>query len=96
MNAQELNTFKGEFPEGIITQSTTSEPDLPSEAETLKAGKKVIIINGPNSPQIGEIDKIISGRQVLANGIETKIAEVRLANENSTLLPLTNLEILND
>lgn len=96
LNAQVLDTYKGEFPEGIISQSTTSEPDLPSEAETLKPGKKVIIINGPKSPQIGEIDKIIPGKQVLVNGIETKLAEVKLANETSTTLPLTNLEILTD
>jgi len=96
LNAQELDTFKGNFPEGIISQSSTTEPDLPSEAETLKAGKKVIIINGPESPQIGEIDKIISGKQVLSNGIETRLAEIKLANEKSTTIPLTNLEILTD
>ncbi|RLD03606.1 MAG: hypothetical protein DRI65_12580 [Chloroflexota bacterium] len=96
LNAQELDTFQGNFPEGIISQSSTSEPDLPSEAETLKAGKKVIIINGPQAPQIGEIEKIISGKQVLSNGVETQLAEVTLANEKSTIIPLTNLEIIND
>jgi len=96
LNAQELDTFQGNFPEGIISQSSTSEPDLPSEAETLKAGKKVIIINGPQAPQIGEIEKIIPGKQVLSSGVETKLAEVTLANEKSTKIPLTNLEIIND
>ena len=96
LNAQELDTNQGNFPEGIISQSSTSEPDLPSESETLKVGKKVIIINGPQSPQIGEIDKIITGNQVLANGVETRLAEIKLANDKSTVLPLTNLEILND
>ncbi|HDN04821.1 MAG TPA: hypothetical protein ENF27_02670 [Chloroflexi bacterium] len=96
LNAQELDTFQGNFPEGIISQSSTSEPDLPSEVETLKAGKKVIIINGPQAPQIGEIEKIISGKQVLSNGVETQLAEVTLANEKSTIIPLTNLEIIND
>ena len=96
LNAQELDTFQGNFPEGIISQSSTSEPDLPSEAETLKAGKKVIIINGPQAPQIGEIEKIIPGKQVLSSGVETQLAEVTLANEKSTKIPLTNLEIIND
>jgi len=96
LNAQELDTFQGNFPEGIISQSSTSEPDLPSEAETLKVGKKVIIINGQQAPQIGEIEKIISGKQVLPSGIETRLAEVTLANEKSAILPLTNLEIIND
>ncbi|MCD6426073.1 MAG: hypothetical protein J7L35_11300 [Anaerolineales bacterium] len=96
LNAQELDTFQGNFPEGIISQSSTSEPDLPSEAETLKAGKKVIIINGPQAPQIGEIEKIIPGKQVLSSGVETQLAEVTLANEKRTKIPLTNLEIIND
>jgi len=96
LNAQELDTFQGNFPEGIISQSSTSEPDLPSESETLKAGKKVIIINGPQAPLIGEIEKIISGKQVLPSGVETQLAEVTLANDISTVLPLTNLEIISD
>jgi hypothetical protein len=96
LNAQELDPFQGNFPEGIITQSAPSEPDLPSEVETLKAGKKVIIINGPEAPQIGEIDKIFAGKQVLANGLETRLAEVRFANDKTCLVPLTNLEILTD
>ncbi len=96
LNAQELDTNQGNYPEGIISQSSTSEPELPSEAETLKVGKKVIIINGPQAPQIGEIDRIISGKQVLANGVETKLAEIKLANDKSTVLPMTNLEILKD
>ena len=96
LNAQELDTFQGKFPEGIISQSSTTEPELPSEDETLKAGKKVIIINGPQAPQIGEIEKIISGKQVLSSGVETQLAEVTLANDKSTIIPLTNLEIIND
>jgi len=96
LNAQELDTLQGNFPEGIISQSSTSEPDLPSEAETLKAGKKVIIINGPQAPQIGEIEKIISGRQILSSGIKTRLAEVTLANEKSAMVPLTNMEIIKD
>ena len=96
LNAQEFDQFQGNFPEGIITQSSTIEPDVPEETESLKAGKKVIIINGPNAPQIGIIDKIISGKQVLPNGIETLLAEISFANDKSAVLPLSNLEIIKD
>ncbi len=96
LNAQELDPFRGNFPEGIISQSSTIEPDLPSEAETLKVGKKVIIINGPEAPQIGRVEKIFSGKQVLSNGVQTRLAEVSLANEKRTVLPLTNMEIIKD
>jgi hypothetical protein len=96
LNAQELDTFLGNYPEGIISQSSTTEADLPSEAETLKVGKKVIIINGPKAPQIGQIDKIIAGKQVLSNGVGTRLAEVGLAGEKRVVIPLTNLEIIKD
>jgi hypothetical protein len=96
LNAQELDTFLGNYPEGIISHSSTTEANIPSEAETLKVGKKVIIINGSKAPQIGQIDKIISGKQVLSNGIETRLAEVGLAGEKSVVLPLTHLEIIQD
>ncbi len=94
LNAQELDTFRGNYPEGIISQSISSEPDLPSETETLKVGKKVIIINGPQSSQIGEIDKIIPGKQILSNGVETELAEVSFATEKKVKVPLANMEIL--
>ena len=94
LNAQEFDQFQGNFPEGIISQSSTNEPDLPEETEPLKAGKKVIIINGPEAPQIGNIDKIISGKQVLPNGIETRLAEISFANDKRAVLPLSNMEII--
>ncbi len=96
LNAQELDPFRGNFPEGIISQSSPTEPDLPVETESLKAGKKVIIINGPDAPRIGKIDKIIPGKQVLPNGVETRLAEVSFANEKRAVLPLTNMEIIKD
>jgi hypothetical protein len=96
LNAQELDPFKGNFPEGIISQSSTMEPDLPAETGSLKAGKKVIIINGKDASKIGKIDKIIAGNQVLPNGIMTQLAEISFANDKRAVLPLSNMEILND
>jgi hypothetical protein len=96
LNAQKYDPFQGKFPEGIITQSSAAEPDLPAEAETLKTGKKVIIINGPDAPQIGQIDTIFPGKQLLPNGLETQLAQVSFANDKRAVLPLNNMEIIKD
>ncbi|MCJ7717467.1 MAG: hypothetical protein MUO54_13230 [Anaerolineales bacterium] len=96
LNAQIYDPFLGNYPEVIITQTPTTDPDVPSESESLKAGKRVMIINGPQAPQIGKIDTILPGKYVLPNGIVTKVAEVSLANEKRATVPLNNLEIINE
>jgi hypothetical protein len=96
LNAQTYDPLQGKFPEAIISHPTGPEPDLPPESESLRAGKRVIIINGPEAPQIGTIEKIFVGKQKLPNGIETRLAEVSLANDKQAVLPLTNLEIIKE
>lgn len=94
LNAQILDPFAGNYPEIIISQTAHSEIELPSEAESLKTGKKVIIINGPDATKIGKIESILQHKQKLPNGIETKVAEVSLPNDQRATIPLTNLEII--
>jgi transcription antitermination factor NusG len=94
LNAQVLDPFVGNFPEVIISQTAHSEIELPSEVESLKTGKKVIIINGPDANKIGKIESILPKKQKLPSGIETKVAEVSLSNDQLAAIPLTNLEII--
>ncbi len=96
LNAQIYDSYTGNFPEIIISLSAVSEPELPIETETLKAGKTVIIINGPEAPQIGKIDTILSGKQILPSGIKTRVAEVSYGSEKQATIPLINLEIINE
>ncbi len=96
LNAQIYDPFLGKYPEVIISQNPATDPDVPAETESLKAGKQVIIINGPQAPQIGKIDTILPGKHVLPSGIETRVAEVNLANEKRAIVPLTNLEIIKE
>ena len=96
LNAQAYDPLLGRFPEAIITQSTTAEPDLPSEAETLRVGKKVIILNGPAATQIGQIETIIPGKSQLASGIRTQLAEVSYGTEKQVTLPLTSLQLITE
>lgn len=94
LNAQRLDPFLGNYPEVIISQTAHADTELPSEAETLRAGKKVIIINGPNKNKIGKIEIILPRKQKLASGIETKVAEVSFPNDQRAAVPLNNLEIM--
>jgi hypothetical protein len=94
LNAQTLDPFKGDFPEVIISQSARSDTELPSEAETLRAGKRVIIINGPDKNKIGKIESVSPRNRKMANGIEARIAEVSLPNDEQASVPLYNLEIM--
>lgn len=94
LNAQLSDPFLGNYPEVIISQSTQASTDLPSESESLKSGKKVIIINGPDAHKIGKIESILPQKQKIANGIETRVAEVSLPNDQRAVVPLANLEIM--
>ena len=96
LNAQAYDPLLGKYPEVIITQSTTAEPDPPLEAELLRPGKKVIIINGPDAPQIGKIDTIIPGKSQLPSGIETQMAAVSYGADKQAVLPLTSLELITE
>jgi hypothetical protein len=94
LNAQVLDPFLGNYPEVIISQSAHTETELPSEAETLRAGKRVIIINGPEKNKIGKIENVSPKKQKMSNGIEVITAEVSLPNDQQASVPLSNLEIM--
>lgn len=95
LNAQTFDRFLGQYPEVIITQTSHTDLDLPSEAESIKVGKKVIIINGRGVNQIGKIESLGTGKHKLANGIETQVAVVALSDDQRLTVPLTNFEIVN-
>ncbi len=96
LNAQVFDPFSGKYPEIIISQPNQPEPALPVESEPLAPGKRVIIVNGPQSPQIGTIDLIHSRKKVLSSGIEARVAEVTYGNEKRAMIPLSNIEILKE
>jgi transcription antitermination factor NusG len=94
LNAQKYDSFQGNYPEVIISQSTTKDLADPKETETLRVGKQVIIINGPLTARIGKIESILPEKRTLPSGITTAVAEVSLSSEERTEVPLTNLEII--
>ncbi len=94
LHAQVYDPWSGKYPEIIISQPNQPEPNLPIESEPLASGKRVIIVNGSQSPQIGTIDLIHSRKKVLSSGIEARAAEVTYGNEKRATIPLSNVEIL--
>jgi hypothetical protein len=94
LNAQKYDPFQGNYPEVIISQTAHTETDPPSEIETLRAGKKVIIINGPDANKIGKIETVLPQKKKTPSGIMAKVAEVTLANDQLEIIPLANLKII--
>jgi len=94
LNARVYDPFSGKYPEIIISQPNQPEPNLPIESEPLVSGKRVIIVNSSQSPQIGTIDSIHSRKKVLSSGIEARVADVTFGNEKRAMIPLSNVEIL--
>jgi len=96
LNAQVYDPFQGNYPEVIITQLTKSDPDLPPTTDSLKTGKKVIIVNGLLASRIGKIEEILPHKRILPSGISTRVASVILSGEEVVEIPLTNLEIITE
>jgi hypothetical protein len=96
LNAQEYDPFQGTFPEVIISHNTQSDPNQPSETSPLKAGKRVIIVNGLLASKTGKIEALPSRKRSLPSGISTQVASVRLSGDELVDVPLDNLEIIED
>lgn len=94
LNAQVYDPFQGRYPEVIINQSTTKDLESPPETESLRKGKKVIIINGPLASRIGTLESLVPGKRTLPSGITAQVAEVSFGTEERAEIPLTNLEII--
>lgn len=96
LNAQIYDPFQGNYPEVIISQITKSDPALPPTTDSLKAGKRVIIVNGLLASRIGKIEEILPKKKKLPSGVSTRVASVILSGDKLVEMPLTNLEIITE
>jgi hypothetical protein len=96
LNAQIFDPFMGNYPELIINHATLADLDPPLETDALKAGKKVIIINGLLATKIGRIEEILPKKRTLPSGISTRVASVNLGGDEVAEIPLTNMEIIEE
>jgi hypothetical protein len=96
LNAQAYDPFQGTYPEVIISHSTMTDLDPPPQTGSLKAGKRVIIVNGLLASRIGKIEEIYTQKRYIPSGIATEVAAVRLSGDKQVDVPLTNLELITD
>lgn len=96
LNAQAYDPFQGNYPEVIISHSTMTDLDQPPKTGSLRAGKRVIILNGLLATNIGKIEEIYPNKRTLPSGIVTQVASVSLSGDKTIDVPLTNLELITE
>jgi transcription antitermination factor NusG len=57
-------------------------------------GQTVRIVSPPYKSMLGTLTNLKQGFSVLPSGIQAQVAEVRLSNEGTVEVPLSNLEII--
>jgi hypothetical protein len=94
VNAAAFDRFTGTRPEIVIPLSKPDEPPHPPETANYGAGQKVRLANSLSSHSIGIIELITDKPVLLASGLRSVSAQVRLENQETVTMPLANLEIL--
>jgi len=92
LNAIEMNRYRGDRPEVIIPLQETGEV-MPENYE-FRQGRMVRVLDDPHKSAIGIIEAVHHEPVMLANGLWTKTATIRLENNKKISSPIVNLEIL--
>ena len=94
INAEAWNPIAGTRPEVVIPLPAARQPGAPVEVVSFAVGQKVRLVGVLHKAPIGVIANLRSGLSVLANGIKTPAADIRLENGENAVFPLANLEVL--
>ncbi len=94
INAEKWDTYQGKRPEIIIPLPLEDYPTETRETAELSPGATVRICRSPFCGRVGKIERLLTGKVILPNGLSTQAAEVRLADNELVLSPFVNLEIL--
>ncbi len=92
LNAAALDRYLGERPEALIPLPATA--DFPPETDVFKYGQTVRILCKPHLSTIGTLEEVIHEPVLLANGLRSRVASVRLENNERVSIPFANLEVL--
>ena len=92
--AEQADPSQGIHPEVIIPLPTETGEPLAPDSATLRSGVQVRVIHSMHHGKVGTIEEVLSNPAVLPSGISTPSARVKLSDDESTVLPLVNLEIL--
>jgi hypothetical protein len=94
LNAQPMDSWKGQRPEVIIPLPAVGSANVPAEALQLVVGRRVRILRAPYAGREGSVVSIPEGLQPLPNGIRVLCADVELGEAGLVRVPVANLDIL--
>jgi hypothetical protein len=100
LNAASRDRFAGKRPEVIIPlpSPSTMTPPPPSDGETLKEGKRVRVLRGPDAGRVGTVVGLSDRPMQLSSGIRAQVAAVTLEDTRGSrptiTVPFANLEHL--
>lgn len=93
LNAEPLDHYRGIRPEIVIPLDVSSEPaDASSSVEDFTPGQQVRIVREPGTGKTGTIASLSREPIAFPNGVRALAAEVMLAEDERTTIPLLNLE----
>lgn len=92
VNAAPLDHYQDERPELLIPLPATAE--FPPETDQFRFGQTVRVLCAPHQSATGTIEEINFEPVLLANGLRTKVATIRLENNEKVSIPFTNLEVI--
>jgi hypothetical protein len=94
LNAQPMDSWKGQRPEIIIPLPAVGSANVPAEAVQLVVGRRVRILRAPYTGREGSVVSLPEGLQQLPNGIRVPCADVELGETGLVRVPVANLDIL--
>jgi hypothetical protein len=92
VNASVYDPISGVRPEFIVPLPGIGE--LAPEAVEFSPGKTVRFLTAPYASQTGTLVQVRPGKTRLKNGIHTQVGDVRLPNNDTVIVPLANLDVL--
>lgn len=92
IHAAKWDRFTGNRPEVVV--SLPAEGESYREVAEFASGQAVRVHANPYSGRVGWIQNIISGLASLPNGLRTTAAAIKFQNNESAIIPLINLDII--
>lgn len=94
LNAEPRDRYREARPEIVIELPAPEHVSAPRETDIFSPNQVVRILRPPYEGKVGVIIKVRSGRTSLPNGILTQVADVKLENGETVIVPLANMEVL--